>query len=156
MDEYKYLLRSFCITFAIILIIWAWQILFQSVFIWENANHKNSKYTSPNVHHVEKYYQEKIQQLVGGKRETILNDGTRVDIETNTEVIEVEFAHKWYEAIGQSAHYSIKTNKQPTIYLIYEGGSDDKYIERCTQACQNIKVHTSNGWILITLKIFKE
>jgi hypothetical protein len=36
-------------------------------------------------------------------------DGTRVDCINDTHVIEVEFSHKWAEAIGQALHYSLWT-----------------------------------------------
>lgn len=86
-------------------------------------------------HHSEKYYQELIQQKIGGKLESVLDDGTRIDIETEKEVIEVEFAHKWYESIGQSAHYAFKTKKEPVIWLIKENDEDEKYIGRCKTLC---------------------
>ena len=38
---------------------------------------------------------------IGGKVEVVMKDGTRCDILTATHAIEVDFAKKWAEAIGQ-------------------------------------------------------
>ena len=50
----------------------------------------------------ERYYQEKFAREIGGKVEVVMKDGTRCDILTATHAIEVDFAKKWAEAIGQS------------------------------------------------------
>jgi len=47
-----------------------------------------------------------------GKKEAVLEDRTRVDCLTDTHAIEIEFANKWKEAIGQSLHYSLMTGKK--------------------------------------------
>ena len=39
-------------------------------------------------------------------------DGTRCDILTDTHAIEVDFADKWAEAIGQSLKYATQTGKK--------------------------------------------
>jgi len=108
-------------------------------------------------HHQENYYQKIIAEQIGGQRETVLDDGTRIDISTETEAIEVEFAHKWYEAIGQSSHYSYKTGKLPVIWLIREGEKDDKYIKRCKELCENgIQVKVKNRWENIRVNVYVE
>ena len=50
--------------------------------------------------------------------EVVMNDGTRCDILTATHAIEVDFAKKWAEAIGQSLHYALHTGKRPAVALI--------------------------------------
>ena len=40
--------------------------------------------------------------------EVVMKDGTRCDILTSTHAIEVDFAKKWAEAIGQSLNYASK------------------------------------------------
>ena len=50
----------------------------------------------------ERYYQEKFAKEIGGQVEVVMKDGTRCDILTATHAIEVDFAKKWAEAIGQS------------------------------------------------------
>ena len=58
----------------------------------------------------------------------VLGDRTRCDIVTATHAIEVDFADKWAEAIGQSLSYALQLNLKPAIALILEeeneGGED--------------------------------
>jgi len=62
-----------------------------------------------------------------GEKEYVLSDRTRVDCLTDTHAIEIEFANKWKEAIGQSLHYSLMTGKKAGIVLILRKPSDIKY-----------------------------
>ena len=39
-------------------------------------------------------------------------DGTRCDILTDTHAIEVDFANKWAQAIGQSLNHAMQTGKK--------------------------------------------
>ncbi len=82
-----------------------------------------------NVKKNEKYYQTKMCQELGGKMEYILFDKTRVDCLTDEYAIEVDFAKKWAEAIGQSLYYAEITAKKPAIGFIV-GEGDEKYIKR--------------------------
>ena len=78
----------------------------------------------------ERYYQEKFAKEIDGQVEVIMKDGTRCDILTSTHAIEVDFAKKWAEAIGQSLNYAMHTGKRPGVALIVLSPSDNKYIER--------------------------
>jgi len=78
----------------------------------------------------ERYYQEKFAREIGGQIEVVMKDGTRCDILTSTHAIEVDFARKWAEAIGQSLHYALHTGKSPADALIVLSPSDNKYVER--------------------------
>ena len=78
----------------------------------------------------ERYYQEKFAKEIDGRVEVVMNDGTRCDILTATHAIEVDFAKKWAEAIGQSLNYAMQTGKRPGVALIVLYPSDNKYIER--------------------------
>ena len=62
--------------------------------------------------------------------EVVMKDGTRCDILTATHAIEVDFAKKWAEAIGQSLNYALHTGKRPGVALIVLSPSDNKYVER--------------------------
>lgn len=77
----------------------------------------------------EKWYEQKFNAHIGGKS-TRLKDGTICDSVTDEYAIEVDFARKWYEAVGQSLHYSTVTGKKPGILLIMESIKDRKYLER--------------------------
>lgn len=79
----------------------------------------------------EKYYQsEYAKTLSNAETEVVAPDGTRCDILTNTHAIEVDFANKWGEAIGQSLNYALQFNKRAGILLILENPSDYKYYIR--------------------------
>jgi hypothetical protein len=53
-----------------------------------------------------------------GGKPVSLPDGTFADCVTATHAIEVDFAPKWAEAIGQSLHYARVTQKRPGVLLI--------------------------------------
>lgn len=77
----------------------------------------------------EKYYQNKMCSEFGGKVEYVLFDKTRVDCLTSEYAIEVDFAKKWAEGIGQALYYAEITKKKPAVALIV-GEDDTKYLER--------------------------
>lgn len=56
-----------------------------------------------------------------GTSDVTLTDKTRADCLTNTHAIEFDFGEKWYEAVGQSLHYSALTGKRAGIFLIIHG-----------------------------------
>ena len=76
--------------------------------------------------HNEASYQRAYCSAHGGVEEYVLSDRTRVDCLTDTHAIEFDFADKKYEAVGQSLHYAVMTNKKPGIVLIL----DKKYLDR--------------------------
>lgn len=84
-----------------------------------------------------------------GEKEVVLSDRTRVDCLTDTHAIEIEFAHKWKEAIGQSLHYSLMTSEKAGIALILRKPEDKKYLEALIQLIEanklNIKTWTIEG-----------
>ena len=78
----------------------------------------------------EAYYRDVWTKEHKGKVEVKMGDGTRCDIVTKTHAIEVEWAHKWAEGIGQSLWYSYQTNKKAGIVLILRNKKDKKYLLR--------------------------
>ena len=62
----------------------------------------------------------------GMQMEVRLPNGTRADCMTDRLAIEVDFASKWAEAIGQSMNYSASTGKQPAVILICKRGTERK------------------------------
>jgi len=68
--------------------------------------------------HPERWYQNRWAAKFGGITEFLLADGKRVDILTDRYAIEVDFAEKFYEAVGQSLLYAVRTNRTPGIILI--------------------------------------
>ncbi len=78
----------------------------------------------------EKWYQQRWCDQKDGRVEVYLKDKTRCDCLTDDYAIEVDFARKWAEAVGQSLHYSKMTGEQAGILLIVEGNKDKKYLSR--------------------------
>lgn len=76
--------------------------------------------------------EDKYDQTVLTGRERVLIDGTRVDILTEHWAIEIDWAHKWAEAIGQAQFYAKMTERRPGIILLCEDMDNDmKYVYRC-------------------------
>lgn len=81
--------------------------------------------------HTEKVYQEHFCKQLGGITEYTLKDKTRVDCLLDTHAIEVDFAQKWAEGIGQSLYYASQTARKAAVLLIIEDMQKDKrYLER--------------------------
>lgn len=78
----------------------------------------------------EHWYQEVWCKGMGGKVEYKLKDARRVDCLTSTHAIEVEFARKWAESIGQSLDYSMLTGKKAGIVLVLQRESERLYWQR--------------------------
>lgn len=78
---------------------------------------------------LEKEYQVSACNAWGGTTEVVTDHGTRCDCLTPEYAIEVDFAHKYAEAIGQSINYSLHLGKKPGILLILESPSDKRYLD---------------------------
>lgn len=78
----------------------------------------------------ERAYQTQWCAKKGGVTEFTLPDRTRVDCVTDEYAVEVDFAIKWAEAVGQALYYSVRTEKKPGILLIMEQESDARYLDR--------------------------
>ncbi len=76
--------------------------------------HSTAAYPNQSEH----WYQDVWCRGMKGQVEYRLQDSRRIDCLTETHAIEVEFAHKWNEAIGQSLDYSMLTGKAAGIVLI--------------------------------------
>jgi hypothetical protein len=80
--------------------------------------------------HLEAWYQAGLAAETGARREVRMHDGTRCDVLTATHAVEVEFAAKWCEAVGQSLGYAAQTGRAGGIALILERPSDQRFLER--------------------------
>ena len=85
--------------------------------------------TTPKKYN-EKHYQTLFCNDLDGVMEYRLPDKTRVDCLTDKYAIEVDFARKWAEGVGQSLLYAEMTGKEPAIGLIMNVKKDDKYLQR--------------------------
>lgn len=88
----------------------------------------------------ENWYQEVWCEGMGGKVEHRLKDGRRIDCLTSNYAIEVEFAHKWPEAVGQSLDYSMLTGKRAGIVLIIKETADLQHWERLNTLVQHYRL----------------
>lgn len=80
--------------------------------------------------HLEKEYQEFWCNQQGGIIEYKLKDNTRVDCLLPDYAVEVDFAPKVYESIGQALYYGLMTCKKPAVLIIIEDNNSQKYINR--------------------------
>lgn len=90
--------------------------------------------------HPEKWYQAQWCEQNRGEQEVILPDRTRADCITGKHAVEVEFAKKWAESVGQSLFYSLQTNKRAGIVLIIENVNDLRYWYRLNSVIQHNKL----------------
>jgi hypothetical protein len=95
------------------------------LFIWAVWGYIESGFASPKK--TESHYQKAWCLERNGEVEHINEDGTRTDCLTDVYAIEFDFARKWYQAIGQSLHYSLQTGKKAGVVLIIEKSADLKY-----------------------------
>ncbi len=78
----------------------------------------------------ESWYQQVWCEGMDGKVEHRLKDGRRIDCLTDQYAIEIEFARKWPEAIGQSLNYSMLTGKKAGIVLILKTAEEHSHWQR--------------------------
>lgn len=103
---------------------------------------------SLNAKHLykEKVYQEHFCKQFGGITEYRLKDKTRVDCLLNEYAIEVDFAQKWAESIGQSLYYASQTSRKAAVLLIMEDQKkDEKYLHRLKDVSQK---HGIEIWVI--------
>lgn len=104
-------------------------------------------YVFLNAQPYERDYQLMIQQQMGGQMEVNV-DGGRVDLLTDEYAIEIEFANKWKQSIGQALWYGLQTNKTPGIILIKrEGHNDNKYIIQLGSALSYAGLSSVRVWV---------
>ncbi len=96
-------------------------------FLFLKRKAKGRNQTADEFEIPEKWYQKRWCREQGGRIEVVLPDKTRCDCVTDTHAIEFDFGSGWAEAIGQSAYYSIHTQKKAGIVLILETMKDRKY-----------------------------
>ena len=95
----------------------------------------------------EKDYQNYFAKKIGGEIEVTAGDRTRCDILTKTHAIEVDFADKWGEAIGQSLNYGFQFNRKAGIVLILESENDYRHFLRINSIIEhyNLPINISEN-----------
>lgn len=85
-----------------------------------NAKHK----------HLESWYADALAVELSAKTEVRMRNGTRCDVLSSTHSVEVEFAEKWCESIGQALNYASQTGRRGAVALILESDSDERFLVR--------------------------
>lgn len=81
--------------------------------------------------HLETEYQAAWCPEMKGDMEYVLPDRTRVDCLLDDYAVEMDFARKWHEAIGQALFYANMTGRRPGVVLIMEDPERDyRYLIR--------------------------
>jgi hypothetical protein len=93
----------------------------------------------------EKDYQKEFAKQVKGKMEVKTSDNTRCDVVTDTHAIEMDWADKWYQGVGQSLYYALMLKKKPGVVLIVKTESDKKYLHRLKMVADKYNIRT---WII--------
>lgn len=96
---------------------------------------------------LEKVYQAQWCAERGGQLEVVYPDRSRCDCETKTHAVEVEFAYKWKEAVGQALLYWKLSGKLPGILLILEDPKDEIYLSRLRKAVEGV-TPTITIWVV--------
>lgn len=98
--------------------------------------------TTANAAHIhkEQWYQGLWCAEQGGRAEVRMRDFTRVDCITEANAVEVDFARKWYEAIGQALYYSMLTGRRAGVLLIIERPREILYWNRMNQTIEHFKL----------------
>lgn len=80
---------------------------------------------------------DRLAPLYHAATEVRLPDGSRVDLLTAHEAIEVDWSRKWCEAVGQSLYYALKTDRcAGIILLLKDPDREDRYVQRCRTVCR--------------------
>ena len=85
----------------------------------------------------ESFFQHQWCLIEGGQTKYTLPDRTRIDCLTESHAVEVDFADKWAEALGQSLHYSPMTGKRAGILLVLSTPNDDRLLKRMESVIQH-------------------
>lgn len=88
-------------------------------------------------------YNAKLAVAFNGQASVTMPDGTECDLVTSTHAIEIEWATKPYEAIGQALHYAEQTDLKPgIIVLVKDPNKEFKQLIRLAVLCgkHNIKL----------------
>lgn len=73
--------------------------------------------------------------------EARLWDATRVDLLSDRYAIEVDWAPKWAEAIGQALYYAEVTGREPAVLLLVRDfRGEARYVYRAQTVCARLRL----------------
>lgn len=82
----------------------------------------------------------------GADSEVRMWDGTRVDLMTDEYAIEVDFARKWAEGVGQAVYYGHLTGKKPGLILLAQK-NEARFVYRAQTTAAAAGVRVFVEWI---------
>lgn len=83
----------------------------------------------------EVYWSSHVAKEFGGQVEFRTYDGARIDILTPAYAIEVDWAKKWAEGVGQAAYYGCAVSRKPVLILLIKNRKAEiQYISRAMVA----------------------
>jgi hypothetical protein len=100
----------------------------------------------PTSKHDEAYYITKLAKQLSGDEEVKI-EGGRIDILTDDHAIEVEWAGKWKDAIGQSLWYALQKNSKPRIILLLKNDKEYIHFVRLNSALEYAKIIIETNYI---------
>lgn len=109
---------------------------------------------NPKIKKNERYYQIIACEKLKGKIEVRLPTRQRVDCLTEHHAIEVDFASKYNEAVGQALDYARQTKLRAGIVLIVRSHKDQEKISRLLRLIKYHKLAVDVWVIRDNLKIF--
>jgi len=83
----------------------------------------------------EAFYQYDWCDSHNGKIDVTLQNGTQADCITSTHAVEVAFANRWAEGLGQSLHYAMFSGKRAAVLLVL--GKDETIFQARLQSTIN-------------------
>ena len=87
-----------------------------------------------------------------GARHEVRVEGGRIDVMTDTEVIELDWPHKWHEGLGQSLHYSRATERQGVLAIIAYAQGEENLQANSRRRLELIESHcVANGIKMVVL-----
>lgn len=102
---------------------------------------KKQSYSMPPLKAKEIWYQTHLQNLLGGQRELSCKGIGRLDLLTDSFLIEVKFAKGWKGALGQVYCYSAYYGGRTKILALI--GKPDSIIN---EVCRNLDIIVLNFW----------
>ena len=107
-------------------------VVVSNLLLFTGCSHASKK-------HNERFYQTKLCNKLDGQMEYVLEDRTRVDCLTDEYAIEVDFAKKWAESIGQSLYYAQMTGKKPAVGFIMSK-KENRFLKRLERVAKKFHI----------------
>ena len=100
-------------------------LIFSFWLLLTNPSYIEAAHTNP-----EQWYAMRAAERYNGFAEFWMPDSPLCDVLTPQHAIEVEFALKWSEAIGQSLHNALQTGRLAGIQLILTEPEEERYLDQ--------------------------